>query len=279
MDIAKSRNFLLRENIEDNSYSNLDPKQAIDKAIVDYNHALKSGDQNRSNKILKDLKSHLESSNYKWEQDPKAVDILGDLLENGQLDEMAKIQGDLKAAIEKVIADNKELSGLPLKKAIRANAEVQAALEGEDLYDNQLNKFIALSKGERELGQRGAKPGDKELKVTTINTDLDSEGDDEEIIDTWNTSDEEDADESGPSSGDIDNSIASGIPSVAGDVDAANSYKNIIVKKVNKIESLPPKERENSIDMKALKQFIRKPEVVKALTISTIRDIVSPIIG
>lgn len=279
MDIAKSRNFLLRENIEDNLYLNLQPKQAIDKAAIDYNHALKSGDSNKSNRILNDLKDFLESSDYKWQQDPKAVDILGDLLENNQLDEMAKITGDLKTAIEKVIADNKELNGLPLKKAIRANAEVQTALDGEDLYDNQLNKFIALAKGERELGQRGAKPGDKELKVTTINTDLEPEGDDEEIIDTWNTSDEEDTDETGPSSGDIDNSIASDIPSAAGDVDAANSYKNIIVKKVNKIESLPRGERENSIDMKALKQFIKKPEVAKALTVATIRDLVSSIIG
>lgn len=157
MDIAKSRNFLLRENIEGNLYLNLEPKQAISKATNDYNHSLKLGDEEKSNKILNDLKQHLENSKYNWEQDPQAVDILGDLLENQGLNEMAKIQGDLKTAIEKVIADNPELNGLPLKKAIRANAEVLNALDGEDLYDNQLNKFIALSRGEREVGQRGRK--------------------------------------------------------------------------------------------------------------------------
>ena len=39
----------------------------------------------------------------------------------------------------------------------KLNAAVINALDGEDLYDNQLNKFIALTKGERELGQRGRK--------------------------------------------------------------------------------------------------------------------------
>ena len=79
-------------------------------------------------------------------------------LEEDQLDEMAKISGRLETAIKKVISDNPDLEGLPLKKAIKADKEVDDALEGDTLYDNQLNKFIALVKGERTVGQRGRKP-------------------------------------------------------------------------------------------------------------------------
>jgi hypothetical protein len=71
------------------------------------------------------------------------------------LNEMAKIAGELKTAIEKVINDNPELMGLALKKVIRSTPEVISALAGSELYDNQLNQFISAVKGEREIGQRG----------------------------------------------------------------------------------------------------------------------------
>jgi hypothetical protein len=78
-------------------------------------------------------------------------------LNESSLNEMAKISGSLKTAIEKVISDNPDLEGLALKKKIRADKAVDDALEGDTLYDNQLNKFIAAVKGEREIGQRGRK--------------------------------------------------------------------------------------------------------------------------
>jgi hypothetical protein len=78
-------------------------------------------------------------------------------LNENQLEEMAKIAGDLKSSIEAVIKANPELQGLALKKAIKGDSAVIDALDGDDLYDNQLNKFIALSRGEREVGQRGRK--------------------------------------------------------------------------------------------------------------------------
>tara|TARA_R110001606_G_scaffold150312_4_gene290415 strand:- start:6186 stop:6872 length:687 start_codon:yes stop_codon:yes gene_type:complete len=81
------------------------------------------------------------------------------VLNERPLDEMAKIKDDLKTAIEKVIADNPDLEGLALKKAIRADANVEDATMGDTIYDNQLNKFIALTRGERELSRRGRKPG------------------------------------------------------------------------------------------------------------------------
>jgi hypothetical protein len=74
-----------------------------------------------------------------------------------KLEEMAKIAGDLATAIKAVIENNPELTGVDLKKAIKSDPEVMAALDGESLFDNQLTRFISLSKGERELGQRGRK--------------------------------------------------------------------------------------------------------------------------
>lgn len=89
--------------------------------------------------------------------DNGGLDDTNSLDEAEELEEMAKIAGDLKTAIEKVIAANTDLEGLSLKKAIKGDSAVIDALDGEDLYDNQLNKFIALSKGERTVGQRGRK--------------------------------------------------------------------------------------------------------------------------
>jgi hypothetical protein len=109
--------------------------------------------------------------------------------EEASLEEMAKIAGDLKSSIEAVIKANPELEGLALKKAIKGDAAVIDALDGDDLYDNQLNKFISLTKGERELGQRGRKadpnkpaaepkepkaaktPGEKKIKIIPAKTD------------------------------------------------------------------------------------------------------------
>lgn len=79
------------------------------------------------------------------------------LAEENPIQEMAKIADDLKSAIEKVIQDNPELDRLPLKKAIKADADVIKALGDSSLYDNQLGKFIAAAKGEREIGKRGRK--------------------------------------------------------------------------------------------------------------------------
>jgi hypothetical protein len=99
---------------------------------------------NKLNKIAQ-LKKELESS-------------LGmNKVDESQVNEMAKIAGDLASAIKKVVDSNSDLEGLALKKAIKADAAVKSALAGDELYDNQLNKHIAFLKGEREIGQRGRK--------------------------------------------------------------------------------------------------------------------------
>jgi hypothetical protein len=82
-----------------------------------------------------------------------------------ELDEMAKISGDLESAIKAVISANPEIEGLPLKKQIKANPDVIKALDGDDLYDNQLNKFIANIKAGKDKGQQGRKPS--EVKTAT----------------------------------------------------------------------------------------------------------------
>jgi hypothetical protein len=99
---------------------------------------------NKLNKISQ-LKKELESS-------------LGmNKVDESQINEMAKIAGDLAKSIKNVVDSNPELTGLALKKAIKANTAVKTALAGDELYDNQLNKHIAFLKGEREIGQRGRK--------------------------------------------------------------------------------------------------------------------------
>jgi hypothetical protein len=92
-------------------------------------------------------------------------------LEEDQLNEMAKIAGDLEVAIKKVMDDNPEIEGLALKKLIKADEDVLDALEGDDLYDNQLNRFISLHKGERTLAQRGRKGSEETLgnKIDKMN--------------------------------------------------------------------------------------------------------------
>ncbi len=77
-----------------------------------------------------------------------------------ELNEMAKIAGDLETAIKAVISENPDLEGLPLKKKIKANPDVVKALDGDELYDNQLNKFIANIKAGKEKGQQGRKPAE-----------------------------------------------------------------------------------------------------------------------
>ena len=90
----------------------------------------------------------------------KGVNV--ELTEDEALMEMAKIAGDLKIAIEKVIEKNKDGEKKDIRKAIKTDDDVQAALgPDDDLFDNQLNKFIDLVKGEREVGQRGRKASEK----------------------------------------------------------------------------------------------------------------------
>ena len=88
----------------------------------------------------------------------KPGDTVKIVAEDEAINELAKIAGELKTAIEKVIEKNKDAEKKDVRKAIKADDDVQAALgPDDDLFDNQLNKFIDLVRGEREVGQRGRK--------------------------------------------------------------------------------------------------------------------------
>ena len=85
-------------------------------------------------------------------------------LEEDALNELAQIVGDLQAAIEKVIDQNKDAEMKDLRKAIRTDDDVIAALKdleaqdkNSDLAGNQLNRFILKTKGELIPQQRGRK--------------------------------------------------------------------------------------------------------------------------
>lgn len=91
---------------------------------------------------------------------------------NINLNEMAQLTGELKAAINQVISDNPELNGLDLKRVIKKDPTVIEKLAGDTLHDNQLNRFIALAKGETELGQRGRKPSEETSKLSMVKSIL-----------------------------------------------------------------------------------------------------------
>jgi hypothetical protein len=98
---------------------------------------------------LKKAKASLLSENYGMD----------DMSNMDSLDEMALIVDDLKDAIEAVISANSELDMKELKRKIKADKAVRDALAGDTLHDNQLNRFIELTRGDRENQPRGRKAG------------------------------------------------------------------------------------------------------------------------
>jgi len=69
------------ESINDNYYKELDPKAAIDKATIDFQHANKTGNDGLANKIAGNLKIYLDYKQYDWKKDPKALEILDGFLD------------------------------------------------------------------------------------------------------------------------------------------------------------------------------------------------------
>ena len=195
------------------------------------------------------------------------------------LTEMAKIAGDLKTAIEAVIEKNPELTGLDLKKAIKSDSAVKTALGGESLFDNQLNRFIALVKGERELSQRGRKPNPDTATKKSKEDKKEgerrgrkpkSEDEDVDIEDTYGKLDPEDTsdDDKEPSQADLKKGekAVKGSATHAGKLTAAQeekyqTLKTGITNKVVKLSKMTPSERKKSSDLDVLKQIINRKEV------------------
>lgn len=63
-----------------NYYQGLQPKEAINKAKVEYNFAIKNNNDGQANKITSNLKQHLNQQQYDWKRDPQAMDILSDFI-------------------------------------------------------------------------------------------------------------------------------------------------------------------------------------------------------
>lgn len=70
----------VNENIE-NLYQNMTPKDAINKAKIEYDNATKTQNIGLANKIAGNLKTYLDSIDYNWKQDPYALEILSDFVE------------------------------------------------------------------------------------------------------------------------------------------------------------------------------------------------------
>ena len=194
-DLKKAKSFLLTENVEDYGTNALTGKPLPKPdPVVENEEEFRMGifdDIDGDLMEEEDKVGYLEAIIKYCTSEIDSIKNQEDLNENEEasLEEMAKIAGDLKSSIEAVIKANPDLEGLALKKAIKGDAAVQDALAGDDLYDNQLNKFISLTKGERELGQRGRKadpnkpavepreprvakaPGEKKIKITTVKSE------------------------------------------------------------------------------------------------------------
>jgi hypothetical protein len=141
---------------------------------------------------------------------------------------------------------------------IRKDTEVEDSLEGDTMYDNQLNKFIAAQKGERVIGQRGRKADpEKTSKPTTpkptsavskpISDMTDEEGNAIEIDTT--------------------------VKPVTGNADIEAELKRVISSKKSKLANA--KGADYDRELAALKQFLTKPEISKYIKKKTV-DGVNP---
>jgi len=83
-----------------------------------------------------------------------------------EMNEMAKLSGDLKSKVDSLIKSNPDMEGGDLKKLIRKDAEIVTGLEGAKLHDTQLNKLIALHRGERTISKRGPRVDPNKPKKT-----------------------------------------------------------------------------------------------------------------
>lgn len=107
--IIKDSKDKINESFE-NLYQGLDPKRAIEKAKIDYNHAIKTNNDSLANKISGNLKSHLDSQRYDWKKDPYALDILSDFVETN---EAAETFAERKARRAKEIEEAKGKTKCP----------------------------------------------------------------------------------------------------------------------------------------------------------------------
>jgi hypothetical protein len=194
-------------------------------------------------------------------------------LEEDSLNEMAKITGRLEAAIKKVIGDNKELEGLALKKIIRKDEEVEDALEGDTMYDNQLNKFIAAVKGERVIGQRGRKSDPNKPEPTPKEKKEKVEKPTPSPTKTNPTSTPKPSSKSStptPTKDDEEVKVDTSIKAPTGDAEIEAKLKDVIAKKKAKLKSYSEGTQDYNNEMTALKAFLNQPSISKYIKNKTV---------
>jgi hypothetical protein len=124
-------------------YQGMNPKQAIEKATVDYNFALKNGNEGQADKIAGNLKSHLESQNYNWKSDPNALEILSDF-----------ISESLRKEVKKYIVENDDDQAT--RRSVKVHFEdgnsLVSAINGtkQEIIDYYVNNYFDMGTGEKE---------------------------------------------------------------------------------------------------------------------------------
>lgn len=125
--ILKNKGVIVEEV---NFFQGLDPKKAIEKAKTEVEHANKSNNWAMGEKIGGQLKSYLDSKHYNWKQDPHALDILGDFVNENEVTDVAK-DAKISASDLKYIID------------VSKNAEEFQTKVNEFLKQRHINHHIS----------------------------------------------------------------------------------------------------------------------------------------
>jgi len=213
--------------------------------------------KDNSVEVIKMYNQYMKSSIKKSELKEVIRQEILSIVKENNVNEMAKIAGELESAIIAVINANPTLSGLALRKAIKSNEAVLRALGGDALKDNQLNRFIDKYKS--------AAPANATTLAVEPDT-IEEPEEEEEEVSVFRPEPEPEAPEA-PSTTDI----AAGEKEF-GDLpsrfkisqDKFEDYQIRLRNVVKKIKAMPKNSPEREAKLTALKQFIKNPELVRA---------------
>lgn len=71
----------MKEYVKKFESRNIEAEEIIQKAKVEYRHAMKINNEGLADKVLARLKDSLEAMNYDWKKDPNAIELLSDYRE------------------------------------------------------------------------------------------------------------------------------------------------------------------------------------------------------
>lgn len=70
----------MKDYVKNFESRNLEAEKLINKASIEHRHAIKTGNEGLADKISAKLKDDLEAIEYNWQQDPYAIELLGDYI-------------------------------------------------------------------------------------------------------------------------------------------------------------------------------------------------------